>query len=49
MEEMLEFTPDYAHYANSILKKADPIYRAMGWDIDPIRRDINQRTLDEWF
>ena len=40
---------DYGHYAQSIIKKALPIYNAMNWDISPISRDLNQRTLDEWW
>jgi len=42
-------TPDYHHYGNALVKKADPIYRAMGWDLDKIKFDINQKTLDEWW
>jgi len=44
-----DFQPDMEHYAESILKKADPIYRAMEWDMSTIRRDINQRELNEWW
>jgi len=42
-------TPDYYHYAEAIVKKAKPIYEAMGWDFTQIRQDINQKTLDEWW
>jgi hypothetical protein len=27
------YTPDYKHYAEQIVKKAEPIYRAMNWDV----------------
>tara|TARA_R110000824_G_scaffold35901_3_gene111970 strand:- start:1421 stop:2296 length:876 start_codon:yes stop_codon:yes gene_type:complete len=40
---------DYGHYAQSIIKKALPIYDAMNWDITPISRDLKQRTLNEWW
>jgi len=49
VEELLEHTPDYRHYADSILKKADPVYRAMDWDISAIEIDRNQRGLGEWW
>jgi len=48
-EELLKYTPDWAHYAESILKKAEPIYKAMGWNLDPIKRDNNQKSLDDWW
>ena len=49
MEDLEQYTPDWPHYADSILKKAEPIYKAMGWSLDPIKRDSNQKTLDEWW
>jgi DNA polymerase elongation subunit (family B) len=49
VEKLEEHTPDWPHYAESILKKAEPIYKAMGWNLDPIKRDSNQKTLDEWW
>ena len=49
IEELKEHTPDWPHYAQSIIKKAEPIYKAMGWNLDPIKRDSNQKTLDEWW
>ena len=45
----IKFTPDYRHYAESIVKKAEPIYKAMGWDLAPISVDINQTNLTEWW
>tara|TARA_Y100001951_G_scaffold83559_1_gene72522 strand:+ start:1248 stop:2165 length:918 start_codon:yes stop_codon:yes gene_type:complete len=48
-EELLQHTPDYRHYADSILKKAEPVYKAMGWDMSAIEIDRNQRGLGEWW
>ena len=45
----IKFVPDYRHYAESIVKKAEPIYKAMGWDLAPISVDINQTNLTEWW
>jgi len=44
-----EYTPDWEHYAQQIIKKAEPIYAAMGWDITSIRTGKIQRSLEEWF
>ena len=49
LEELATESPDYKHYADSIIKKAEPIYRAMGWDLKKITIDENQTTLDEWW
>jgi hypothetical protein len=49
LNKSCEYVPDYKHYAESILKKADPIYKAMGWDLSPISEDINQTNLSEWW
>ena len=40
---------DFTHYAESIVKKAQPVYDAMGWDISAISKDTNQKTLDAWW
>ena len=48
-EELEKYTPDWPHYAESIIKKAEPIYKAMGWSLNPIKKDSNQKTLDEWW
>jgi len=48
-EQMPNHVPDYRHYSDSIIKKAEPIYNAMGWDIKPIRNDVNQTNLEEWW
>ncbi len=47
--ELEGYTPDYRHYASSIVSKAEPIYEAMGWDVTKIMKDNNQTELDEWF
>jgi len=49
IEDFSNFTPDWGHYAESIIKKASPVFRAMGWDDAQIRKDSKQKTLDEWF
>ena len=43
------YTPDWLHYAGSIMKKADPIFRAMGWNVMQIKKAIKQSSLEEWF
>lgn len=47
--ELSDYTPDWEHYAESVLKKAEPIFRAMNWNVGQISKDSNQRSLDEWF
>ena len=42
-------TPDLYHYAEQVIKKAKPIYLAMGWDIASIRSNKIQSSLEEWF
>tara|TARA_R100000353_G_scaffold81253_1_gene61143 strand:- start:1813 stop:2130 length:318 start_codon:yes stop_codon:yes gene_type:complete len=49
-KEVLEnYEPNWFFYAQSLVKKAEPIYRAMGWDMSAVTRDRKQTTLDEWF
>ena len=48
-EDFQDFTPDWQHYADSVVKKAEPVFKAMGWELQQITRDRNQRGLDEWF
>jgi len=48
-EDFDGFTPDWQHYADSVVKKAEPVFRAMEWDLNQITKDRNQRGLDEWF
>ena len=48
-EQKPNHIPDYRHYSDSIIKKAEPIYNAMGWDLKPIRNDVNQTNLEEWW
>jgi len=43
------YQADWAHYADSVIKKAEPVFRAMGWDTMQIKRDLSQSTLGEWF
>jgi DNA polymerase elongation subunit (family B) len=48
-ETLMEHTPDYKHYASSVIKKAEPIFNAMNWSTQVIERDRNQKGLGEWF
>ena len=50
LNELENYEPDWPSLAESeVLRKAKPIYDAMGWDINDIRKDGKQRELDEWF
>ena len=48
-EDFYDYDPDWSHYAESVVKKAEPIYRAMGWDARKITADNKQSSLEEWF
>jgi len=48
-EDFNDYEPDWEHYAQQVLKKAEPIYRAMNWDLSSIRTGKIQKKLDEWF
>lgn len=48
-EDFKGYTPDWRHYAEQVVKKAEPIYKAMGWDISSIRTGYTQKSLDEWW
>jgi DNA polymerase elongation subunit (family B) len=44
-----KFTPDWKDYATtSIMKKAKPIFDAMGWDCAEFMIDTNQKQLEDW-
>jgi len=47
--DLEKYNPDWEHYAEQVLKKAEPIYRAMDWDISAIRTGRIQKSLEEWF
>jgi len=40
---------DWKHYAEQVIDKAKPIYKAMDWDISSIRTGKIQLSLEEWF
>tara|TARA_R100001463_G_scaffold46897_1_gene95638 strand:- start:954 stop:1850 length:897 start_codon:yes stop_codon:yes gene_type:complete len=40
---------DWFYYANTVVKKAEPVYLAMGWSTANITKDKNQKDLEEWF
>jgi len=48
-EDFDKYTPDWEHYADSVVKKATPVFNAMEWDINEITRDVNQTSLDDWW
>jgi hypothetical protein len=47
--ELEGFTPNYSFYAETVIKKAKPIFDAMAWDITQCREDNNQTGLDDWW
>jgi len=49
LADFTKYTPDWQHYAEQVIKKAEPIYKAMNWDIASIRTGTIQASLEEWF
>lgn len=49
LKDFANYSPDWQHYANQVIDKAKPIYKAMGWDISSIRTGRLQTSLEEWF
>ena len=50
LSELENFEPDWNFLAESeVIKKVQPIFEAMGWSVEKLKRDNKQRTLDEWF
>ena len=49
LESLQGYTPDYRHYAESIIKKAEPIYNAMDWDLTLVQHDRSQTDLNDWW
>jgi DNA polymerase elongation subunit (family B) len=49
LEDFKDVVPDLAYYGNVIIKKAEPIYRAMGWNTDSIRTGRMQTSFDDWW
>jgi len=41
--------PDWEHYAESVIKKAQPVFDAMGWDSKNIKLGSIQTGLGDWF
>jgi len=48
-EDFKGCSPDWGFYSQQVIKKADPIFKAMGWDISSIRTGKIQVSLDEWW
>lgn len=44
-----DYVPDWDSYAETLVKKAKPIFKAMDWDIKRITVDESQKDLTEWF
>ena len=40
---------DWEHYAQEVVRKAEPIYKAMDWDLSSIRTGKIQKKLDDWW
>jgi len=49
MKDFEGITPDYSHYAEQVIKKAEPVFKAMGWDLSSIRTGKIQKTLEDWW
>tara|TARA_R110001592_G_scaffold302364_1_gene574282 strand:- start:6338 stop:7267 length:930 start_codon:yes stop_codon:yes gene_type:complete len=49
LEDFKAYRPDSQFYAQQVIKKADPIFKAMGWDISSIRTGRIQSSLEEWW
>lgn len=47
--DLEEYTPNWEHYAEQVVKKAEPIYKAMNWNISGIRNGSVQMSLEDWF
>tara|TARA_R110002051_G_scaffold2304_1_gene12180 strand:+ start:1017 stop:1910 length:894 start_codon:yes stop_codon:yes gene_type:complete len=48
-EDFESYTPDWQHYSQQVVKKAEPIYKAMGWEMSSIRTGKIQLSLEEWW
>jgi len=48
IEHMGRHKIDWKFYADTVKKKAEPIFTAMGWDTNEIGIDTRQRTIMEW-
>jgi len=48
-EDFKEAQPDLLYYGNTVIKKAEPIYKAMGWNTDSIRTGRMQTSFDDWW
>jgi len=49
IKELEQYDIDWLHYANVVVKKATPVFKAMGWETKQIQRDLKQKTLEDWF
>ena len=49
LDDFKEVNPDLNYYANVVIKKAQPIYKAMGWNTDAIRTGRIQTSFEDWW
>lgn len=49
MNDFKNYMPDWRHYAEQVVSKAEPVFDSMGWDISSIRNGKIQKKLEEWF
>ena len=49
LEDFKSYKIDWSYYANKIVSKAEPIYKAMGWDISSIVSGSIQSSFEEWW
>lgn len=49
LKDFDDVKPNWKHYAEQVIDKAKPIYKAMDWDISSIRTGKIQLSLEEWF
>ena len=46
-DELREYSPDWSHYADQVIKKAEPVYKAMEWDTASIKN--KEKKLSDWW
>lgn len=48
-QDLVGYTPAYEYYAEQVIKKAEPVFNAMGWDLSAVKIGKIQKRLEEWF
>tara|TARA_R110002096_G_scaffold19875_1_gene66218 strand:+ start:93 stop:1019 length:927 start_codon:yes stop_codon:yes gene_type:complete len=50
LDEFGPYEPDWNFLAESeVMKKIKPVFEAMSWDLDIVKKDDRQKDLGEWF